>query len=81
MQLSGLATDTGDGTASSSNEQVCVSSSEPIMLREMPSLAPLGFKPESPFMVIGNDIVCKRRAVLCFGSNAMYLDLPAEEKG
>ena len=46
-------------------------SSQPIVVREVQNLAPLGVT--GPLMILGTDILSEKRAVFAFGSNALYL--------
>lgn len=41
-------------------------------MRELPSLASLGLA-DGPVLILGMDLMCRSRAVFCFGSNAMFV--------
>ena len=47
----------------------------PMPIREIPSLTSLGLG-SCPVMVLGMDVLCRSRAVFCFGSNTIYVQTP-----
>ena len=47
----------------------------PVPVRELPSLASLGLA-DGPVLILGMDLLCRSRAVFCFGSNAVFVQKP-----